>query len=113
MLRCFTEENLEDWDVYLASLAFAYNTAIHATTKMQPFVISYGRIPRLPIDLIFPNETPFTIELEPEEYVREKENAMKKVFEFVATIREGNIQSQKFFNDRNVHGKKFKLLDRV
>ena len=55
MSRCFIEENLEDWDVYLAPLAFAYNTAIHATTKMQPFELLYGPTPRLPIDLIFPN----------------------------------------------------------
>ena len=80
---------------------------------MQSFVTLYGRIPRLPIDLIFRNETLFTIDLEPDEYVREKDNAMKKVFEFVATIREGNIQRQEFFHDPNVHGKKFKLLDRV
>ena len=38
---------------------------------------------------------------------------MKKVFEFVETIREGNIQGQKFFHYRNVHCKKFKLLDRL
>ena len=38
---------------------------------------------------------------------------MKKVFEFVATIREGNLQRQKFFHDRHIRGKQFQLLDKV
>jgi transposase InsO family protein len=33
MLRCFIQENLSDWDEYLDPLAFAYNTAVHATTR--------------------------------------------------------------------------------
>ena len=55
----------------------------------------------------------FQVELEPEEFVLEKERAMKKVLEFVALAREGNIQRQKFFHDRNLPGKEFNLLDRV
>ena len=103
MLRCFIEENLEEWDEYLSLLAFAYNTAIHATTGMQPFQMLYGRKPRLPIDLIFPTEVIFHVELEPEDYVRENKFAIKKVFEFVATISEGNLQRQNFFYDRYIN----------
>ena len=43
MLRCFIQENLEDWDEYLQPLAFAYNTAIHATTGVSPFQMMFGR----------------------------------------------------------------------
>ena len=97
----------------LSPLAFAYNTAIHATTGMQSFQMLYGRKPWLPIDLIFPTEAVFHVELEPEDLVREKEFVMKKVFEFVATIREGNLQRQKFSHDRHIRGKQFQLLDKV
>ena len=38
---------------------------------------------------------------------------MKRVFEFVALAREGNIQRQKFLHDRLIRGNKFNLLDRV
>ena len=38
---------------------------------------------------------------------------MKKVFEFVALAREGSIQRQKFFHDRNLRSKEFNLLDQV
>ena len=38
---------------------------------------------------------------------------MKKVFEFVALTRKGNIQGKQFLHDRNLRGKKINLLDRV
>ena len=113
MIRCFIEENLEDWDELLAPLAFAYNTAVHSTTKVSPFEMVYGRKPRLPIDLIFPTEVEFKAELEPEDFVLEKQEAMKRVFEFVALAREGSIQRQKFLHDRQIRGNNLKLLDRV
>ena len=69
MLRCFIQENLSDWDEYLDPLAFAYNTAVHATTRVTPFEMVYGRKPRLPVDLIFPTQVQFQVELEPEEFV--------------------------------------------
>ena len=65
----------------------------------------YGRNPRLPVDLVFPTQVQFQVELEPERFVLEKEGAMKKVFEFVALAREGKIKRQKFFQDRKLRGK--------
>ena len=50
----------------MAPLAFAYNTAVHSTTKVSLFEMVYGRKPRLPIDLIFPTEVEFEVELETE-----------------------------------------------
>ena len=36
----------------LASIEFAYNRSLHSTTKMCPFEIVYGFLPRPPIDLL-------------------------------------------------------------
>ena len=113
MLRCFIQDNLTDWDEYLKPLAFAYNTAMHAMTGVSPFQMLYGRLPRLPIDLIFPSEVKCQFELEPEEFFKEKEHAIRKVFEFVAMIREGNIARHKFLHERKIQGRKFNLMDRV
>jgi hypothetical protein len=40
-----------DWDLYIAPTLFAYRTTKHATTKIEPFFLVYGRSARLPIDL--------------------------------------------------------------
>ena len=34
-------------------LSFAYNTDVNETTKCSPFELMFGRIPKLPIDLVY------------------------------------------------------------
>lgn len=51
MLRAFANEMKEDWDEHLGILEFAYNSAIHSTTKHSPFYLNYGFEPKKPIDL--------------------------------------------------------------
>ena len=46
------QEDQNDWDLKLDKLSFAYNTAVHATTKCSPFKLMFGCIPKLTIDLV-------------------------------------------------------------
>ncbi|WVZ97710.1 hypothetical protein U9M48_043224 [Paspalum notatum var. saurae] len=51
MLRAVLDKNLRRWEDCLPHIEFAYNRATHSSTKMCPFQIVYGYIPRAPIDL--------------------------------------------------------------
>jgi hypothetical protein len=51
MVRAVLDKNLRRWDDCLPHIEFAYNRATHSSTKMCPFQIVYGYIPRAPIDL--------------------------------------------------------------
>jgi transposase InsO family protein len=51
MLRAVLDQNLRRWEDCLPHVEFAYNHATHSSTKMCPFQIVYGYIPRVPIDL--------------------------------------------------------------
>ncbi|WVZ80840.1 hypothetical protein U9M48_028286 [Paspalum notatum var. saurae] len=51
MLRAVLDKNLRRWEDCLPDIEFAYNRATHSSTKMCPFQIVYGYIPRAPIDL--------------------------------------------------------------
>ncbi len=42
--------NQDNWDKYIAPTLFAYRTSQHSTTKVTPFLLSYGREAVLPID---------------------------------------------------------------
>ncbi|HVH96631.1 MAG TPA: DDE-type integrase/transposase/recombinase, partial [Bacillus sp. (in: firmicutes)] len=42
----------EEWDQYIAPTLFAYRTATQATTKITPFVLTYGREARFPLDTL-------------------------------------------------------------
>ena len=49
-LAKLTDEYINDWDMHLKSIVFAYNTGQHATTKFSPYQLQFGRNPALPPD---------------------------------------------------------------
>jgi hypothetical protein len=52
MLRAVLKKNIKMWEECLPHIEFAYNRSLHSTTKMCPFEIVYGFLPRAPIDLL-------------------------------------------------------------
>jgi hypothetical protein len=40
------------WEDCLPHIEFAYNRSLHSTTKLCPFKVVYGFVPRAPIDLL-------------------------------------------------------------
>jgi len=51
-LASFVNSTTLDWELYLAPLAFSYNTSLHRTIKATPFALTYGEEARIPS---FPN----------------------------------------------------------
>ena len=49
-LAKLTDRELNNWDQYLHSIVFAYNSGLHSTTNFSPFELMYGRRANLPID---------------------------------------------------------------
>lgn len=45
---CDSERN--DWDCYLPSIIYAYNTSIHSTTKIAPYELAFARQPKSPFE---------------------------------------------------------------
>ncbi|CAF1949063.1 unnamed protein product [Rotaria magnacalcarata] len=43
-----TDQCINDWDIHLKSIVFAYNTGQYATTKFSPYELQFGRKPKLP-----------------------------------------------------------------
>ncbi len=46
----FTNKDHTMWDAKLSEIVYAYNTAVHDSTKHSPFESTFGRKPRLPIE---------------------------------------------------------------
>jgi hypothetical protein len=51
-LRVVLKKNIKRWEERLPHVEFAYNRLLHSTTKMCPFEIVYGLLPRALIDLM-------------------------------------------------------------
>ena len=113
MLRCFVNDAGDDWSKYLNLLQLGYNTAQHSTHKYTPFQLIYGRVPKLPIDLIFPNEK-LDLYLGIDSYATTVQNNLLKAYEAVAKNTFANINKHKIRHDRKVRASKdYKVGDYV
>ena len=51
MLSSFVSNRRDDWDLWLDSVTFAYNTSKHDVLGVSPYEVVFGRAPRLPLEL--------------------------------------------------------------
>jgi hypothetical protein len=51
-LRGYATHDQANWDDYLTVAEYAYNSSVHRSTKLTPFVPDLGYEPPLPLDLI-------------------------------------------------------------
>ncbi len=58
MIAAYVNENQDIWDINLPQLMYAYNFGVHGTTNCTPFETMFGRTPKLPIDLLYPQIPP-------------------------------------------------------
>jgi hypothetical protein len=56
-LAKYCNEDHDDWDDYLQSVVYAYNTGIHATTGFAPYELAFGRKQKSPFDPTAPTIT--------------------------------------------------------
>ena len=112
MITSYIANNQNNWDTFLPALAFAYNSAVNATTKMTPFELVYGRKPKIPLDLIF-STLKLELFLDPEGYAREVQSAFATAFELVIKNRDLSMLKNKVAHDRHVRAANFELTDLV
>ncbi|KAK3085220.1 hypothetical protein FSP39_000156 [Pinctada imbricata] len=53
MLGTLEEDQKKDWKNYISPLVHAYNCTRHDSTGVSPYLLMFGREPRLPIDISF------------------------------------------------------------
>jgi len=65
-LATICDKKRTNWDQQLSKLVFSYNTSRHASTKLTPFELMFGRVAKLPFDLRKKTKTI----IEPHQYVK-------------------------------------------
>lgn len=53
MIRSLPLRAKQEWPQQIQTLTFAYNATAHETTGYAPFHLMFGRVPRLPVDVVF------------------------------------------------------------
>ena len=109
-----------DWDLKLNTVVFAYNTSVHAVTKMTPFELKFGRTPKIPLDLVYgvtsePSELlqKYEVEWDYTEYSEKLKGDLAIAYQQVAANRDLQIQKSMLNHERNIRGCDFKPGDRV
>ena len=51
MLAAFSSKHGSDWDLWLDSVVFAYNTSRQESLRISPYEVVFGRTPRIPLEL--------------------------------------------------------------
>ena len=112
MIASYVNSNHKNWDELLPTLAFAYNTATHSSTKVSPFQVVYGRLPKVPLDLMCP-QVKLELFLTPETYVTEVQRGFLSAYEQVSANRDVKMNRNKIHHDRTVRAANFELHDLV
>jgi transposase InsO family protein len=108
-LKKYYHDNINDWDIYLQSVVWAYNSGIHSATGFMPYELAFNR------RLISPFEFPSSeiTMIKPNDYW-EKANKFKKLAIHAARV---NIEQQQHLGkqryDKGRANPTYKLDDMV
>ena len=58
MIRKYASTQQTKWAQFLPYFEFAYNSAVHSTTGIAPFVAKLGRMPNVPVAMLMPTNRP-------------------------------------------------------
>ena len=83
MLGTLDTEQKKDWKQYVAPLVHAYNCIKHESTGFSPYLLLFGREPKLPIDVSFGIDKDDSNNQAYTEYVTDLQNRIKETFEVV------------------------------
>jgi len=63
MLATFVDESGGEWKEHLSKVCLAYNTSKQSSTGFTPFQLMFGRLARIPLDVIYktPMSEPTTV----------------------------------------------------
>ncbi len=92
-------EDQRNWDLYVSSSCFAYNTAVHSSTGFSPSLLEFGRELRLPNDLLEPSENEERA-VSHTEYAHQLKTRLTKAFKTAKDVLHTAHKTQKHFYDR-------------
>jgi hypothetical protein len=64
MLRHYIDPAQATWDSLLPLVEFAINDSVHESVRSTPFMLNFGKRPRLPVDLVLAGEESTAVELQ-------------------------------------------------
>ena len=99
-LRTLTPLQKRKWPEYLAELVFAYNCTEHSSTGYTPYMLFFGRSPRLPIDLFLGGKPDKEGEVILDEWVADHYQRLQETFERASQNMKEASDARRLRNDK-------------
>lgn len=113
MIRALSPRVKQKWPQMLQTLTFAYNCTAHESTGYAPFYLMYGRIPRLPIDVMFHSVGRNDDITDYSRYVAKMRDNLKEALSLAQVNASASQQRQAEFYNRRIKGCDIEEGDRV
>ena len=92
LLRTLSEEEKKAWPDHIATLLYAYNCILHATTGYSPYYMFFGREPLLPFDILLKRKEGKVVRLSKLwKRTNEKESERERVKAGRSILKEGQM----------------------
>ena len=103
---------LGSWVDNLPAAVFAINTAVNRITNITPFEATFGRLARVPLDLILPPETRVEDDQPVEAYINDLHTRLSRAYRHMLITEEKSIRRETA-RDAARTGRTFSVGDRV
>uniref|UniRef100_A0A8B9GYV3 Integrase catalytic domain-containing protein n=1 Tax=Astyanax mexicanus TaxID=7994 RepID=A0A8B9GYV3_ASTMX len=104
MIRALPPRSKQKWPQMLQTLTFAYNCTAHESTGYAPFYLMYGRIPRLPVDVMFSNIARDNDIMDYDRYVKRMKDDLKEALNLAQVTAHASQQRQADLYNKRVKG---------
>jgi len=113
MLRALPLKEKHQWPQQVQTLTFAYNATAHETTGYAPFFLMFGRVPRLPVDVMFKQVLNDPVVADYDSYAKSLLICLKSAMEIAQKHSSTEQQHQARQYNRRVKGTYLSVGDRV
>lgn len=113
MLRSLEDGQKDNWRKMLPAVVHAYNCCVHQSTGFSPYMLFFGRQPRLPIDIAFGLDVNHTDRKPTVKYVQDLKTQLSEAYQKASENMAKSHQKNKTRYDRSAHAAELEPGDRV
>ncbi|KAI4889661.1 hypothetical protein NFI96_000231 [Prochilodus magdalenae] len=113
MIRALPARPKHQWPQMLHTLTFMYNCTAHETTQFPPFYLMFGRVPRLPVDVVFRSVLKDRDDVTYSKYIESLQDDLRTAMSLAETRASKEQKHQADVYNKRVRGSEIEIGDRV
>lgn len=113
MIRTLPPKSKVKWPQMLRLLTFCYNCTEHETTGFAPFYLMFGRVPRLPVDILFQSVLSDEVVVDHTEFVSRLRRDLREAMQIAQKHSQREQARHAKLYNRKVRGSPLAIGDRV